>query len=161
MQANNFQKNIVLAVGLIMGFLFLASFGALYADQNFTPSCACIFPPWMFIMAFASLGVFIGTLTYYFLTQHHVGEKKEIKQGIKKILNFMDSDEKKIIKSLVDNLGELSQSKISELTSLDKVRLSRKIDVLVSIGIVTKEKNGMTNKIVLDKHVLDIFKKVN
>lgn len=158
MSSKNIGGNVVLSISLVMGFIFIATLGALYAERNFIPSCTCIFPPWIIIIAFASLGVFIGTLTYYFLTKQYVSDNKTIKKGLKNMLNFLDNDDKKIIMTLVKNSGTLSQSKMSELTKLDKVKLSRRIDVLVSKNIISKEKNGMTNKIILDNNILEIFK---
>ena len=162
MHHNKLQKNVVLAIGLVTGFIFLASLGAFYAEQNFTPSCLCVFPPWIFIISFSSLGVFIGSLTYYFLTKHYSAERKLSKQGVRKFLNFLESEDKKIVSILSENSGVLSQGSLSKLTNIDKVKLSRRIDVLVKKSILIKEKNGMSNKIILDNSILDflnIFKK--
>ena len=144
----------------MMVFIFLSSFAALYAEQHFTPSCACVFPPWIFIITFSSLGVFVGSLVYYFLLRHYIAEKRDVNFGLKKLLSFMDINDKKIIEILLKNSGKISQSKLSEISKIDKVTLSRKINNLVSKDILKKEKNGMSNTIILDNSLYEIMKDI-
>jgi uncharacterized membrane protein len=67
----------------------------------------------------------------------------------------LQSDEKEIIKMLVENKGEILQSKISR--SLGKVKAFRIIENLVKRGIITKEPYGKTNKIKLNEKFRSIF----
>lgn len=130
------QKKIILTMFFIAIFTFIVAASSLYVQREISSGnvCGCLIPIPLFIPFLAALGIFIGTLVFYLLSP---------RQGIDKklILNFFEGEEKQVIELLLAN-KELSQSKISKLSGLGKVKTFRLIGRLVSKGVVVKEKRG-------------------
>ena len=148
---------LVLVLVLFTFFAFVVSFTAFYTKENFDSPCGCNLPIWVIIVAISSFGVFIGSLLYYILNKNILREKKNTKKSIYKLLDFLDNGEKAVIKVLIDNSGEAYQSKISKDAGIDKVKTSRIVKQLVNKGFIRSEKNGMTNLIILDEELKDLF----
>jgi uncharacterized membrane protein len=151
----NFGRKVVIGTIIIAGFIFLVSITTLYVQTQIAEKGFCPIPLPLLVPAFASLGVFIGSLTYY-LTFIKIEENREKRTEIvSAALEILQSDEKEIIKMLVENKGEILQSKISR--SLGKVKAFRIIENLAKRGIITKEPYGKTNKIKLNEKFRDIL----
>jgi uncharacterized membrane protein len=75
--------------------------------------------------------------------------KKFDKKNYSKLLNDLNSDEKKIVSELLNNNGTLFQSKIVEYTGQSKVKITRILDKLESKGIIERKRRGMTNIVFL------------
>jgi uncharacterized membrane protein len=110
-------------------------------------------------LSLASLGVFVGILTYYVISKNFVLEKRTILSDVEKTLNFLERDERNIIKALIKNKGEIYQNKLSNITKLTPVKLHRKLSNLEIKKIIFKEKKGMTNKVYLTQEYVSIFVK--
>lgn len=152
-------KNTLLAIAIVMGFVFLVSFVAYYVEEKHAvyQTCSCsISLPWI-IVILSSLGVFVGTITFYFFNLKIIKDKKDVKIGILRIINYLGRDEKLIIMELVKNNGRISQSTIVHNTKIDKVKVFRILEKLLQKEIIKKEKNGMTNTIILDKEIVDVL----
>ena len=63
----------------------------------------------------------------------------------------LSSAEARIIKTLADAGGELTQKEICRRTGYSKSRVSTLVSKLVEKGVVRKEPMGKTNKIILVK----------
>ncbi len=144
-----------------MGFIFLVSLAIYFIKDNYGTSCSCRVPVPIIIAILTSLGVFVGIMTYYFLSKSFSKEKKVILGNIKKTLNFLDQEEKIILSSIIENKGEIAQNTLSSKTNIDAVKLHRRLSSLESKGIVHKVKNGMTNKIMLNDDFKKLFVKNN
>jgi len=151
----NFGRKIILATAIVAGFVFLVSITTLYIQTQIAEKGFCPIPLPFLVPAFASLGIFIGSLTYY-LTFIKMEESKEKRSEIiSTLLEILQSDEKEIIKMLLENKGEVLQSKISR--SLGKVKAFRVIESLMKRGVVVKEPYGKTNKIKLNEKFKNIL----
>lgn len=150
-------KNVMLAIAIIMGFVFIVSMSIFYIKQNYATSCSCNTPINFIIITLTSLGVFIGVLTYYFLSKSFFKQKEKIYFDMKKTLNFLETEEKKIVEILIINNGHLTQSKLSKETKIDPVKLHRRLLNLENKEIITKDKKGMTNNINLHPEFKTIF----
>lgn len=75
------------------------------------------------------------------------------------ILNLLNSNERKIVKRLMQEKGVILQSEISRMNNMGKVKAHRSIQELVRKGIVTQEKYGNTNRIILSEDVKKIITK--
>jgi len=75
------------------------------------------------------------------------------------ILNLLNSNERKIVKRLMQEKGVTLQSEISRMNNMGKVKAHRSIQELVRKGIVTQEKYGNTNRIILSEDVKKIITK--
>ncbi len=157
--ANENLRNILLAVALIMGFVFIVSISIYIIKERYGLACTCEISLPIVIAILTSLGVFVGILTYYFLSKTFSIEKNKIHVNVEKTLNFLNNDEKTIILAIIDYNGEITQNKLSDETKIDAVRLHRKLSNLISKNILYKEKNGMTNKIILNDEFIELFKK--
>jgi uncharacterized membrane protein len=151
----DFGRKIVLGTIIIAGFIFLVSITTLYVQMQIAEKGFCPIPLPLLVPVFASLGVFIGSLTYY-LTFIKIEESREKRSEIvSSMLEILQSDEKEVIKMLVENKGEILQSKLSR--SLGKVKAFRVVESLMRRGVVVKEPYGKTNKIKLNEKFKNIL----
>lgn len=152
-------KRIILALSFVVGFMFIISVTTNYVGENYgiSDSCSCRISLPLIIFMLSSLGIFVGSLTYYILSISYSRERKSLISGIQKTLDFLGNDERKLLSLLIDNSGQLSQSRITELTDMDKVKVSRLVSRLEEKGIIIKEKSGMTNELTLADDLKRIF----
>ena len=149
--------NLILAIALVMGFVFLVSIITYFIKEHYSLSCSCEVSLPIVIAILSSLGVFVGLLTYYFLSKSFFKEKEKLYGDVEKTLNFLDPEEKKIVLTLISKKGECSQSNLAKLTGIDAVKIHRRLSGLESKEIIRKEKNGMTNKIVIEDEFKELF----
>jgi uncharacterized membrane protein len=150
-------KPLILIFGIIAFFVFTVSFAVFYTTENFSAACGCNLPPWVMIVSLSSLGLFVGLITYYILSVNFIKEKKDIEKNVLKVLDLLEKDERKVIKHFIENQGETTQSSISKSLDFDKVKNSRIISKLEAKGIIEKEKQGMTNKLILNQELKNLF----
>ena len=151
-------KDLILLFTILSGFMFSVSFSSYYVDNLIHEGrvCSCFVPVPLMIMTMSSLGFFIGGIVSYYFSRRIVSERKETKINAEKVLEFLEGDEKTIIKQLITNQGIKTQSSIAGLT---RVRTTRALRKLEKKQIITREKKGMTNKIILDEQIMFLFKK--
>lgn len=77
-----------------------------------------------------------------------VKELKEFKAKLTSTL--LTEEEKKIIKELENNNGELTQREITERTGFSRVKVHRLIEKLKAKKLIRKYEYGQTNKIILE-----------
>jgi uncharacterized membrane protein len=150
-------RNILFAIGLIMGFIFIVSLAIYMIRENYGIDCSCKLSISIAIAGLTSLGVFVGILTYYFLSKSYSKEKKKIIGNIEKTLKFLEGEERMIVKALIAHKGEITQNVLSNVTKIDAVKLHRRLVSLEGKGIISKKKNGMTNKVILEEEFREIF----
>ncbi len=147
----NINRNLMIVVMLITGFVFAVSFSTLYAQTHIVEgtACVCTLPIPVLIPTFSSLGILIGSFVYYAMFPKIQETDKRVAEDSQVLLDMLQSDEKTIIKQLVDNKGETLQSKLSR--KFGKVKTFRVIESLKRRGIVVKEQYGKTNKVKLSE----------
>ncbi len=99
---------------------------------------------------------FLGTITSSLagITIMDLIKKKETKEIRSKTMDIMlMPEEKLIIQFLNKNNGELSQSELVKRSKLSKLKVSRVIKRLEILKVVSKYPYGITNKIILEKHM--------
>ena len=136
---------------LITGFIFAVSFSTLYAQTHIIEgtACSCTLPIPVLIPTFSSLGILIGSFVYYAMFPKLMDSEKKLAEDAQVILDMLQIDEKNIIKKIIENKGEITQSKLSSL--FGKVKTFRVVENLKKRGIITKESYGKTNKIKLNE----------
>ena len=107
------------------------------------------------------VGVFVGSITFYFISDKYERKIVQLHSDASASLRFLDVDERKIIKELIDADGNRTQSELVLNTEINRVKLSRLLQRLVEKGLITKSQQGMTNNISLDKEILSVFKPQN
>ena len=149
------KKKLLIVIIVIAGFVFGVSFSTLYAQVHIAEgtACSCTLPIPLLIPTFSSLGVFVGSIVYYMLSPAISREVRKV--DTKAILDLLEPLEKEIIRRIVENKGEISQSKLS--TEFGKVKVFRVIEALKNRGVVEKVPYGKTNKIKLNEKFVKLF----
>jgi len=156
MEKNKFRP-VILIFGILTFFIFIISFTVFYTTENFSSICGCKLPLWVIIVSISSLGLFVGSTTYYIISNSFIKEKKEIEANLIKFLDVLDKDDKRVLMCLIENKGELNQSRLTKILGSNKVKISRTVARMEEKGIIKKEKSGMTNKLTLNKELKELF----
>jgi len=141
----------MIVIMLITGFIFAVSFATLYAQTQIVEGtvCSCTLPIPVLIPTFSSLGILVGSFVYYAMFPKLIETEKRLAEDSRVVLDMLHTDERNIIKKIVENKGEITQSRLSSL--FGKVKTFRVLESLRKRGIITKESYGKTNKIKLDE----------
>ncbi|MEM5871319.1 MAG: hypothetical protein QW051_00435 [Candidatus Aenigmatarchaeota archaeon] len=150
-------QKILIIVILLAGFIFGVSFSTLYAQTHIYEgtACSCTLPIPLLIPTFSSLGIFVGAVVYYLMFPKFEVDKEKYKANMKVLLDILPSEEKEVFTILIENNGEITQSKIS--AKMGRVKAFRIIEKLKSRGLVEKESKGKTNIIKLKEQIRKIF----
>jgi len=142
---------------LITGFVFAVSFSTLYAQTHIVEgtACACTLPIPVLIPTFSSLGILVGSFVYYAMFPKLRETERKVAEDSKVLLDMLQPEEREIVKRIVENKGEITQSKLS--SQFGKVKTFRIIESLKRRGIVLKEGYGKTNKIRLNEKFREIL----
>lgn len=144
-----FFKRLSIVVLTVVAFVITITSIYFFVHENFMnqETCSCTIPMTWVLVILTSLGVFVGMFTYYYLMESFEKEKEVLSEEIEKTLDFLDNDKKKIAGKLIENGGNMHQSRIVEETGMDKVKVSRTVSGLVDKDVVEKEDAGMSNLI--------------
>jgi len=104
------------------------------------------------------IGLLVGTLVFYIMSDKVVQQEKSLKKNTRIIVNFLTGQEKKVIETLLENDGKVQQYELSHLPSLNKLKTHRILFNLEQKGVIKKEKLGKINKIILNKELYDVLK---
>ena len=103
------------------------------------------------IPVFIGGGAILGAVAYYLFYERTAPVKKEADAAL--AVSLMDKDESKIMGKLVSEGGRITQSEVSRIEGIGKVKAHRVLAKLEKRGIVSSEKYGKTNMVkVSDKY---------
>jgi uncharacterized membrane protein len=150
-------KDFLLVIGILTGFIFTISLAIFYSYTTLSQhnACMCYIPLSLIIIIVGSLGLFVGSLTYYFLLDRIVKRyknQKTIKESLRPFMKLLEEDEAKVVELLLEK-KKLSQASISKLAELSRVKTTRVLQKLEDKGIVKREKKGKTNIVELAEHI--------
>jgi uncharacterized membrane protein len=74
------------------------------------------------------------------------------------LFNFLNFQEKQVVKKLMEEKGNVLQSEISRMGNMGKVKTHRAVKDLERKGIISVEKYGNTNRIYLTEDIKKILK---
>ncbi|MEM7826568.1 MAG: hypothetical protein QW451_02995 [Candidatus Aenigmatarchaeota archaeon] len=150
------RRNIILVI-LLSGFIFAVSLSTLYAQTHIIEgtACSCTLPIPVLIPTFASLGLLIGSVLYYFMSPKIEESKEKQVQALFSLVEILNPEEREILKKLIENKGEILQSKLSQ--SFGKVKTFRILENLRKRGVIEKEPYGKTNVIKLNEKIRSIL----
>lgn len=160
---NKIKKNkfiqLWLIIGIIAGFALIVFYSITYLNNKVLCDLDCrIQNETSLIVVLLSLfGMFIGSLTYYFISEKYEKKIVKIHRDAGVILKFLDKEEKLIINSLLKHKGKTTQSDISKDTNLSRVKIFRSLRKLENRGIIIKMPYGMTNIIEIEKELKDLL----
>jgi len=151
------KKKVIVVIILLSGFIFAVSFGTLYAQTNISQgtACSCALPTPILIPTLSSLGLLIGSVVYYFMFPKVEENKEKQIQTVFSLVEMLQPNEKEIVRKLLENKGELPQSRLSQ--SFGKVKTFRILESLKKRGIIEKEPYGKTNMIKLNEKFKQIL----
>ena len=152
-----FKRKNLIAVMLLSGFIFAVSFSTLYAQTHIIEgtACSCTLPIPILIPTFASLGLLIGSILYYFMSPKIEESKEKQVQLLFSLIEILNPEEREIVKKLIENKGEILQSKLSQ--SFGKVKTFRVLEALKARNVIEKEPYGKTNLIKLSEKFRNIL----
>lgn len=152
-------KRVFLALGIITGFVFIVALSSLYVSDAIknNNACGCVIPIPFMILILSSLGIFVGSISYYFMAAKYTKEKESRDKNIESILNFLNPEERTIVKELIKNKEGLKQSVFEKLTGFHKVKIHRIIQRLIAKNIVEKTNENNINKIKLNQSLRKLF----
>lgn len=155
---NNYLR-FWLIVACIAGFTSILFFSLIYLNQQVLCDLQCRMrnEVTLVIVTLSLFGLFIGSLTYYLISERCEEKLKEIHKDNKLMLSLLEPDERKIIETLIDNEGKSSQSDIVKKTGISRVKVSRILKKLEQKGIIKKIQNGMTNTVEFEKEIKELF----
>lgn len=155
---NNYLR-FWLIVACIAGFTSALFFSLIYLNQQVLCDLQCRMrnEVVLVIVTLSLFGLFIGSLTYYLISERCEEKLKEIHKDNRLMLSLLEPDERKIIEALIDNEGKSSQSDIVKKTGISRVKVSRILKKLEQKGIIKKNQNGMTNTVELEKEIKELF----
>jgi uncharacterized membrane protein len=151
------KKKSIIAIILLSGFIFAVSFSTLYAQTNISQgtACSCTLPIPLLIPTLSSLGLLMGSVVYYFMFPKVEESKEKQVQMVFSLVEMLNPNEKDIVRKLLENRGQILQSRLSQL--FGKVKTFRILENLKKRGIIEKEPYGKTNIIKLSQKFSQIL----
>jgi len=148
-----------LIIGIIAGFATVVFFTITYLNEKVLCNMDCRIQNEvsLVLVLVALFGMFVGSLTYYFISEKYEKRITKMHKDTTLTLRFLEGEEKTIIDSIINNKGKTTQSKISKETGLSRVKISRNLKKLIDKNIITKKPNGMTNMIELQEDLRKLF----
>jgi hypothetical protein len=148
-----------LIIALVTGFIAILFFRLLYLNNNVLCSLDCKSRNEVLIsiVLLCLVGMFVGSLTYYFISDKYEKHINKLKDELKFVYDFMDHEQRIIFKKIIENDGNIKQSQLPKITGLNRLQVSREIKRLVSRGILIKKESGMTNEISLKPEIKKLF----
>ena len=155
----NFRKNkffqLWLIVGIVAGSAAVLFFSITYLNQKVLCDVNCrIQNEVSIVLVLLSLfGMFIGSLTYYFISEKYEKKITKIHKDANLTLRFLEGEEKCIVKAIIERKGKTTQAEIFKDTGLSRVKITRYLRKLEDRKIIVKSPNGMTNTIELEEEL--------
>lgn len=156
-------KYSILIIGILTGFIFIVTFSSLYVSDAIrnNNACGCAIPIPYMILILSSLGLFVGSIVYYFIFTKFINQQikdhKLVKSSILTTLNLLPPDERKIVKILINNKSGLRQSDIEKHSGFHKVKVHRVIQKLLEKEIIQKSDDNNVKKINLNDSLKKLY----
>ena len=84
-------------------------------------------------------------------------EKNDYIHNIYSTLQFLDNDERALVKVLIENKGVIKQALLNKNAGMDKVKIHRVLKRLEEKNVIIKEKDGKINIIKLNDKLQELF----
>ncbi len=150
-------KLILLLVIFFSLFFAVLNFLSLYVERNYTATCSNALPLTVVVNILIAGSILSGAFVTLFFINKSSHKRKEVHKDTMLTLNFLERDERVIIKLLVDNMGAASQSKLVKLSGMNKVKVARILRRLELKGVILRTPYGNTNKVELVQGLKELF----
>jgi hypothetical protein len=118
-------------------------------------------PMFYFIPVIGFSGLLVGSLVYYMLSEKIVVKEKQLENNTEIIMRLLDSNEKYVVKKLLEEGGKVHQSELNYLPNMTKVKAHRILKKLEQRGVIKKEKLGKINMVRLEDSIYQTLKGKN
>ena len=108
------------------------------------------------IPVFIGVGAIFGAFALYLLYEKGQPSKK---QDASLALSLMEKDERKVVGRIVEEGGRITQSEVSRIEGIGKVKAHRILERLEKRGVLEREQYGKTNMIKLSGKYRKLFLK--
>ena len=159
----NLTKNkffqLWLIIGILAGFATVIFFAITHLNNNglCNIDCALKNQVIVLIILLSLFGVFIGSLTYYFIAEKYERKITKIHRDATVTMRFLQGEEKTIVEALLRREGCANQNTLLKDTGLSRVSISRTIKKLEGKDVIIKRKNGMTNTLTLKQELQEVL----
>jgi len=140
-------KELVLAIGVISFVALVICLIMLLGNKLAPETCGgldVIQESFVYIFIFFT-SVFIGCFVYYLLSLKIAVQQNIINKNIKMVMDFLDDDERKVLKEIINANGLMLQSELTQ--KFGKLKTHRIIRRLQQKNVVTISDIGKTNEI--------------
>ena len=115
-------------------------------------------PMFYFIPVIGFSGLLVGSLVYYILSEKIVIKEKQLENNTDIIMKLLDSNEKYVVKKLLEENGKVHQTELNYLPNMTKVKTHRILKKLEQRGVIKKEKLGKINMVRLEDSIYQTLK---
>ncbi|MBN1275627.1 hypothetical protein JXA12_05045 [Candidatus Woesearchaeota archaeon] len=145
---NKFFK-LWLIIGIIAGFSAVIFFAITHLNEKGLCNVDCELKNQVIVLIIllSLFGMFVGSLTYYFIADKYERRITMIHKDATATTRFLEGEEKALIEALLRRKGVATQSELAKDAGIARVNASRTVAKLARKGVITKNKNGMTNTI--------------
>ncbi len=109
------------------------------------------------IPVFIGIGAILGAFAFYLLYEKNQSGEKEYDATA--ALSLMEKDEGKVVGRIAEEGGRITQSEVSRIEGIGKVKAHRILERLEKRGILANEQYGKTNMIKLSGKYRKLFLK--
>lgn len=157
-QTDGKNTKLLLLIIIVFSTFFAAlNFLSLYVERNYTATCPNALPLIVVVNILIAGSVLSGAFVTLFFINKSSHKKKEVYKDTMLTLNFLEGDERAIIKLIIDNNGEIVQSKLVKLSEMNKVKVARILHKLELKGVVVRTPYGNTNKVEFISGLKELF----
>jgi len=145
------RKQILLGIVVISVFILLVALTAfvysLSSEGERVPSLLVPFLQYhvQFMVLMGLFGVLAGLTAYHLLNLTLEQEKKVVKTNVDIIMKFLGPDEQEVVELLRKKEGRTTQSEISRLPGMTRLKAHRIVKKLAARGLVHVERDRKIN----------------
>lgn len=147
------RRKIVLGLLIVSVFIFLVTVlvfvYALSSQGQNVPSFLVPFLDYhiYFMVLMGIFGVGSGLIVYSLLNATLEKEKRVVQTNTQILMRFLGAEDREIVRLLLDKDGMTTQSEISKLPGMSRLKAHRVVKRLEERGLVHVEKHGKINMI--------------
>ena len=147
------RQQVVLALVIVSVFIFLVSVlvfvYALASEGSAVPSFLVPFLQYHihFMVVMGVFGVLSGLIVYRITSTTIAKQQKLVKANVNLIMKFLGQDDKDVINLVLSKGGVTTQSEISKMPNMTRLRAHRVVKKLEDRGLVHVEKHGKINMV--------------
>src|SRR3989344_4252533 len=147
------RKKVMFGIVVVSLFIFLVTVLVfVYALSSEGLEVPPLFSPFLeyhlhFMVIMGLFGVLSGLIMYNILSSTLEKQRKLVKTNVDILMKFLGSDEKELIRKLIEKGGMTTQSEIAKLQGMSRLKAHRIVKKLEARGIIIVDNHGKINLI--------------